>query len=77
MECDMKLYETDYVIVDTKTKRPAEGYEIIYHYTSVIDIFNERLMKDGYEYISMADLSKEDKKKYKQTIKEMESFYEN
>ena len=76
MESNMKLYKTDYVIVDTKTKRPAEGYENIYHYTSVIDIFNERLMKDGYEYISMADLSKEDKKKYKQTIKEMESFYE-
>ena len=73
----MKLYETDYVIVDTKTKKPAEEYDVIYHYTSVIDIFNERLMKDGYEYISMADLSKEDKKKYKKPIKEMELFYES
>lgn len=66
------LYDTDYVIVDSKTKKPMEGYEIIYHYTSVINNFNERLMEEGCEYVSMSELSEEDKKKYKETIKEME-----
>ena len=68
----IKLYNTDYVIVDSKTKKPMEGYESIYHYTSVINNLNEKLMEDGVEYISMSELSKDDKNKYKQTIKEME-----
>ena len=70
----MKLYETDFVIVDSKTKKPMEGYENIYHYTSVIENLNEKLMKQGCEYISMAELSKEDKNKYRETIKEMEKI---
>ena len=70
----MKLYETDFVIVDSKTKKPMEGYENIYHYTSVIDNLNEKLMSEGFEYISMAELSKEDKNKYRETIKEMEKI---
>ena len=68
----IKLYNTDYVIVDSKTKKPIEGYESIYHYTSVIDNLNEKLMTDGVEYISMSELSKDDKKKYRETINEME-----
>jgi hypothetical protein len=71
-----KLYPTDYVIIDSDTKKPIEGYEHIYHYTSVIDHFNEILTdRDvGWEYVSMSELSDEDQKKYKQTIKEMEEF---
>ena len=68
----IKLYSTDYVVVDAKTKKPLEGYENIYHYTSVIEILNEKLMNEGCEYISMSELSKEDKKQFKETIKEME-----
>ena len=68
----IKLYNTDYVIVDSKTKKPMEGYEIMYHYTSVINNLNEKLMEDGVEYISMSELSKDDKKKYRETINEME-----
>ena len=71
----VKLYDTDYVIVDSKTKKPMEGYEIIYHYTSVINGFNEKLMKEGCEYVSMSELSDEDKNKYIETIKETEEFY--
>ena len=67
-----KLYNTDYVIVDSKTKKPMEGYESIYHYTSVINNLNEKLMEDGVEYISMSELSKDDKKKYREIINEME-----
>ena len=70
-----ELYPTDYVIVDSKTHKPLEGYEHVYHYTSVIDNFNEKLMKEGYEYISMSELSDVDKNKFKQSIKQMEDFY--
>lgn len=49
----IKLYSTDYVIVDSQTKKPLEGYE----------------------YISMTELPKEEKNKFKQSIKETEEFY--
>jgi hypothetical protein len=75
MALTTKLYDTDYVLVDSETKKPMEGYEIIYHYTSVINDFNERLMKEGCEYVSMSELSDEDKNKYIETIKETEEFY--
>ena len=75
MTLKTKLYDTDYVLVDSKTKKPMEGYEIIYHYTSVINAFNDRLMKEGCEYVSMSELSDEDKNKYIETIKETEEFY--
>jgi hypothetical protein len=67
-----ELYPTDYVIIDSATKKPIEGYEHIYHYTSVINHFNERLEDEGWEYVSMSELSEDDKNKYKQTIKQME-----
>ena len=53
MTLKTKLYDTDYVLVDSKTKKPMEGYEIIYHYTSVINDFNEMLMEEGCEYVSI------------------------
>ena len=71
----IKLYSTDYVIVDSQTKKPLEGYESIYHYTSVIEMLNEKLINEGYEYISITELPKEEKEQYKQTIKETEGFY--
>lgn len=72
-----ELYPTDYVIVDNKTHKPLEGYEHVYHYTSVIDNFNEKLMKEGYEYISMSELSDVEKNKFKQSIKDMEKLNDN
>ena len=73
----IELYPTDYVIIDSDTRKPIEGYEHIYHYTSVINHFNEILLAEdkGWEYVSMSELSDEDKAKYKQTIKEMEEFH--
>ena len=75
-EDNEELYPTDYVIIDSDTKKPIEGYEHIYHYTSVIDHFNERVMdnNEGWQYVSMSELSDEDKKNFKKTIKEMEEF---
>lgn len=73
----IKLYPTDYVIIDSDTRKPIEGYEHVYHYTSVINHFNEILLDEdkGWEYVSMSELSDEDKAKFKQTIKEMEEFH--
>jgi hypothetical protein len=56
-----KLYPTDYVIVDSQTKKPLEGYESIYHYTSVIEMLNEKLINEGYEYISIQSYLKKRK----------------
>ena len=71
----VKLYPTDYVIVDSQTKKPLEGYDIIYHYTSVIEVLNEKLINDGYEFMCMTELPKEEKEQFKQAIKETEEFY--
>jgi hypothetical protein len=38
-------------------------------------MLNEKLINEGYEYISMTELPKEEKEQYKQTIKETEEFY--
>ena len=73
IDTNLEIYETDFVSVDSKTKKPMEGYENIYHYTSVIENLNEKLMKQGCEYISMSELSDEDKDKYKSTIKQMDN----
>jgi len=60
----MSLYNTDYVLVDLETQKPVESYNIINHYTSVIDEFNAQLTNNGVEYISMDKLSKEEQAKY-------------
>tara|TARA_X000001382_G_C3033998_1_gene135688 strand:- start:293 stop:499 length:207 start_codon:yes stop_codon:yes gene_type:complete len=60
----MTLYNTDYVLVDLETQKPVESYNIINHYTSVIDEFNVQLTNNGVEYISMDKLSKEEQAKY-------------
>tara|TARA_A100001391_G_scaffold170271_1_gene131244 strand:+ start:1110 stop:1319 length:210 start_codon:yes stop_codon:yes gene_type:complete len=60
----MKLYSTDYVLVTLDTQKPIEGYNIINHYTSVIDEFNLQLTNNNVEYIPMTSLSKEEQNKY-------------
>ena len=60
----MTLYNTDYVLVDLETQKPVESYNIINHYTSVIDEFNVQLTNNGVEYIPMNKLSKEEQTNY-------------
>ena len=67
-----QLFASDYVLVNLKTKKPIESYEIINHYTSVIAEFNEYLESKNCEYISMADLPKKEKSKYLKAIKNIE-----
>ena len=72
----LKLFASDYVLINSKTKKPIESYEIINHYTSVIAEFNEHLESKNCEYISMADLPKKEKTKYLKAIKKMVGFNE-
>ena len=63
----MKLYETDYVLVNSKTKNPIESLDVIYHYTSVIELLNETMIKKNIEYMSMTELPKKIKESYSKT----------
>jgi hypothetical protein len=63
------LYSTDYVLVDLETQKPIESYDIINHYTSVIDEFNLQLTNNGVEYIPMTRLTREEQNKYLNAMK--------
>tara|TARA_X000000950_G_C13903346_1_gene655770 strand:- start:1019 stop:1219 length:201 start_codon:yes stop_codon:yes gene_type:complete len=60
----MELYDTDYVLVDINSQKPVESYNIINHYTSVIDEYNMKLLENKVEYVPMTSLSKEEQNKY-------------
>jgi len=60
----MKLYDTDYVLVELNSQKPIESYDIINHYTSVIDEYNLQLIKHRVQYVPMTSLSKEEQNKY-------------
>ena len=60
----MKLHKTDYVLVDSKTKKPIESLDVIYHYTSVVELLNETMIKKNIEYMSMSELPKKIKVVY-------------
>tara|TARA_R100000458_G_C8055966_1_gene101028 strand:+ start:315 stop:512 length:198 start_codon:yes stop_codon:yes gene_type:complete len=60
----MKLYETDYILVNSKTKKPIESLDVIYHYTSVVELLNETMIKKNIEYMSMSELPKKIKDVY-------------
>ena len=58
------LYDTDYVLVEINSQKPIEGYNIINHYTSVIDEYNLMLSKNMVEYVPMTSLTKEEQNKF-------------
>ena len=63
----IKLISEDYVLVNYITKKPVEGYDTIYHYSSIIDMLNannDMRPKPNHEYISMTALPIEEQKKY-------------
>ena len=66
----MKLYETDYVII--KDGVPIDPFDVIYHYTSIIEMVNDGFaISDGEEIVPMTTLSQELQDKYIETITEM------
>lgn len=60
----MTLYNTDYVLVDIETKKPIESYDVINHFSSVINEYNDHLLSENIEYIPMNKLSKEEQTNY-------------
>jgi len=60
----MSLYNTDYVLVDIETKKPIESYDVINHFSSVINEYNDHLLSENIEYIPMNKLSKEEQTNY-------------
>ena len=60
----MTLYNTDYVLVDLETQKPVESYDVINHFSSVIDEYNDHLLSENIEYIPMNKLSEEEQTNY-------------
>ena len=36
----VELYNSDYVIVDKKTQKPIESLDVVYHYSTIVDLVN-------------------------------------
>ena len=52
----MKLYDTDYIIIDSKTKQPIESLGICYNEESKAAVGT---LETGWEWVSMTKLPKE------------------
>ena len=65
----MKLYDTDYVIVDSKTLEPKESLNIIYGEDSLQEELQNNQLGKNEIAISMTKLPKRLQDKYLQHIK--------
>jgi hypothetical protein len=61
-----KLSNEDYVLIENG--EPKEDLHTIYHYTSIIEMVNERQAYLGGEYVCMTELSQELQLKYRFAI---------
>ena len=64
----IKLYDTDYIIIDSKTKQPIESLSVCYDEESKADVGT---LEKGWEWISMTKLPKELQEK---AIEELEKY---
>lgn len=59
----IKLYDHDYVLL--RKDEIAESLDVIYHYSSIIDLFNDGFqLNDDEAFVSMTSLSFEQQEKY-------------
>ena len=66
----IKIYETDYVLM--KDGKPVEDYDMIYHHTTIVEMFNNGFkLGEGEYFLSMTDLSQDLKDNYIKAIQEM------
>ena len=67
----MELYNSDYVIVDKKTQEPVESLDVVYHYSTIVDLVNsgECPLYKGVEFVPMTRLSQEMQQKYIDALK--------
>ena len=64
----IKIYETDYVLM--KGGKPVEDYDMIYHHTTIVEMFNNGFkLGEGEYFLSMTDLPQELKDNYIKVIK--------
>ena len=70
MKNKIKLFEEDYVIL--YNGEPSEPLDVIYHYTSIIEMFNDDgfSLAKGEEIVCMTELPQELQDKYIEEIKE-------
>ena len=52
------ISKEDFILLNTKTNKPIEDLDIVYHYTSVIELVNTRSIKLGEneEFVCVAEL---------------------
>jgi hypothetical protein len=64
----IKIYEADYVLM--KDGKPVEDYDMIYHHTTIVEMFNNGFkLGEGEYFLSMTDLPQELKDNYIKVIK--------
>lgn len=65
-----KIYETDYVLM--KDGKPVEDFDMIYHHSTIVDMFNNGFkLGEGEYFLSMTDLPQDLKDNYINSIKNM------
>ena len=52
----MKLYDTDYIIINSKTKQPIESLDICYDEESKAEFMEDGPLEKDWEWISMTKL---------------------
>lgn len=50
------IIHEDFILVDKVTREPIERFDIVYHYTSVIELMNDGFDMDGLEWVCVASL---------------------
>jgi len=66
----IKIYETDYVLM--KSGKPVEDYDMIYHHTTIVEMFNNGFkLGEGEYFLSMTDLPQDLKDNYIKAIREI------
>lgn len=53
------ISKEDFILWDTINNRPAEDYDTVYHYTTIIEFINDNgfILSDGQELRCVAELS--------------------
>lgn len=65
-----KIYETDYVLM--KDGKPLEDFDMIYHHSTIVEMFNNGFkLGEGEYFLSMTDLPQDLKDNYINSIKNM------
>jgi hypothetical protein len=71
----IKLHNTDFVIVNKKTKQPIEPFDVVYSCESLAEFLNSgeyQIAPDGdYEFVSMTELPESLQKRYREEINKL------